>query len=100
MAAPSWSRSAIRLLSMTSHWPSHLGRKLAQAGSEITLPRPLPFLDPQRPPVEARGRADEVGAALQGEAALGLGILQLLDAGKVPIGQHRVRQRPQMFGWL
>jgi SRSO17 transposase len=31
----------------------------------------LPFLDPQRPPVEARGRADEVEAALQSDATLG-----------------------------
>jgi len=57
-------------------------------------------MNPLRPPGEPRRRADEVGVALQDNAALRLGVLQLLDAGEVPIDQHRVRQRPQVLGRL
>ncbi len=63
-------------------------------------PGPLSFRDAHRPPAEARRGADEIEAGLQGDAALRLGILQLLDAGEVPIDQHRVRQCPQMFSRL
>jgi len=37
--------------------------------------------------------ADEVGAGLQGDAARGLGIFEILDQGEVPVDQHRVGQR-------
>jgi len=53
-----------------------------------------------RPPGEPRRRADQIGVALQRDAALRLGVLQLLDSGEVPIDQHRVCQRPQVFSRL
>src|SRR5215469_11398708 len=42
----------------------------------------------------------ELRACLEGNAARRLGILQLLDAGEMPVGQHGIRQGPQMFGRL
>jgi len=53
-----------------------------------------------RPPEEPRRRADQIGVALQRDAALRLGVLQLLDSGEVPIDQHRVGQRPQVLSRL
>jgi hypothetical protein len=50
--------------------------------------------------MEERRGADEIGAALQGDTALGLGILQLFDAGEVPVDQHRVGVWPQVLRWL
>ena len=50
--------------------------------------------------MEQRGGADEVAARVEGDAALGLGIFELVDGGEVPIDQHGVRQRPQMLGGL
>ena len=57
-------------------------------------------MNPARPPGEQGGRADEIGAGLQRDAALGLGVLQRLDGGEVPVDQHGVGERPQMFGRL
>jgi len=48
--------------------------------------RPLSFLDLLGPPVEERGGADEIAARLQGDAALGLGIFELVDGSEVAIG--------------
>jgi len=50
--------------------------------------------------MEQRGGADEVAARVEGDAARGLGIFELVDGGEVPIDQHGVRQRPQMLGGL
>src|SRR5271166_1549150 len=74
----------------------------AETGEGLILvsSRSLWLLDALRPPVEPRRPADEIGAGLQGDAALRLGVFQLLDASEVPVDQHAVGQRPQMFGWL
>ena len=62
--------------------------------------RSVPAMDLAGPPVEAARRADEVLLTLECDATLGLRVLQLLDAGEVPMDPCGVRQRPQMFGWL
>jgi len=56
----------------------------------------LSLLVPLRPSLEARGGADEVTPALQGEAALGSGILGLVEvrSTEVAVNEHGVRQRP------
>jgi hypothetical protein len=36
--------------------------------------------------VEARGGADEIGAGSVGDAALGLGLFELVDGGEVTMG--------------
>ena len=41
--------------------------------------------------------SERVRAALQGDAARGLGVFQLLDAGEMPIDQHGIGERPQML---
>ena len=63
-------------------------------------PRPLSFPDPLRPPVEPRGRPNEVGTRLEGDAARGLGVLELVDRSEMAVGQGRVGQRPQVLGRL
>ncbi len=50
--------------------------------------------------MEQRGGADEVAARVEGDAARGLGICELVDGGEVAIDQHGIRQRPQMLGGL
>jgi hypothetical protein len=50
--------------------------------------------------VEVRGGADEIGALLQGDAASGLRILQLLDIAEMAIGEGRVGEGPQVLGGL
>jgi hypothetical protein len=62
--------------------------------------RSLAFLDPLRPPVEVGSRANEVGTRLQGDAAGGLGVLQVVDRGEMTIGKCGIRQWPQMLGGL
>src|SRR5260221_3845772 len=63
----------------------------------LAAPWTMPLADALRPPMEQGRRADEVRARLQPNAARGLGILQRLDAGEVPIDQHGIRQWPQML---
>ncbi len=58
------------------------------------------FVGPTRPPVEARGRADQLRVALQLSAAGKLGILQLLDGSEVAVDQAGVGQWPQVLGRL
>jgi len=50
--------------------------------------------------MEQGGRADEIRASLQRQAAGGLSVLQVVDGGEVAIGEHRVGERPQMLGGL
>lgn len=50
-----------------------------------------------RPPVEERVLADEVGLLLEGEAALGLDLLQCGQIGEAHVGQGLVGQRPEVF---
>ena len=52
------------------------------------------------PPVEAGGRADEIRPALQRGATGELGVLQILDGGKVLVDQRGVSERPQVLGRL
>src|SRR5689334_17907747 len=60
-------------------------------------PRTVAPMNPLRPPGEQGRRADELAAALERDAPLRLGILQLLDAGEVLVDQHCVRQWPQVL---
>jgi hypothetical protein len=53
-----------------------------------------------RPPMEPGGRANQIGTSLQHHTASGLGVLEILDGGKMPIHQHSIGERPQMStGW-
>ena len=46
------------------------------------------------------GRADQVGALLQSQAAGELGVLQLLDRSEMPVDQAGVGERPQVLSRL
>jgi hypothetical protein len=61
---------------------------------------PLAFLDPERPPREARGGADEVAALLQGDTASGLRVFQLVEVSEMAVDQDRTGQRPEVLGGL
>jgi putative transposase len=50
--------------------------------------------------VETGGGTDAVRPPLQGGALGELGVLELLDGGKVPVDQHRIGQGPQVLGRL
>jgi hypothetical protein len=50
--------------------------------------------------VEPRRGANEIGSRLEGDAALGLGIFQLVDRGEMPVGQRCVGEWPEMLGRL
>lgn len=52
------------------------------------------------PPVEAGGRAHEIGPLLEGGAAGELRIFELLDGGEMLVDQGGVGQRPEMLGGL
>ncbi len=51
------------------------------------------LLDALGPPVEARGRADEIGARREGNAAGEVGIRERLDGGDVAVDEGVVGQR-------
>ena len=50
--------------------------------------------------MEQSGGAGKIGAGLQRQTALGLGIFEFLDARKVPVDQHGVGEWPEMLGRL
>jgi hypothetical protein len=50
--------------------------------------------------VETGRRADTVGLPLQGGAVVELHLLQLFDAGKMPVDEDIVGQGPEVFGGL
>jgi hypothetical protein len=50
--------------------------------------------------MEQGGRADQIGTDLQRHTTNGLGLLEILDGGKMPIHQHGIGERLQMFRWL
>jgi hypothetical protein len=60
----------------------------------------LAFLDPERPPREARGGADEIAALLQGDTASGLRVFQLVEVSEMAVDQDRIGQRPEVLGGL
>lgn len=60
----------------------------------------MPLVEALRPPVKTGGRANEVGTGLEGDTAGGLGILQVVDRGEMPIGQRGVGEWPEMFSGL
>ena len=62
--------------------------------------RSLSFPDALGPPVEPRGRANEVGTRLEGDAARGLGVFEVVDRGEMAVGERGVGQRPEMLGGL
>jgi hypothetical protein len=76
------------------------------AGVGVTIgvmpisPRCLSFSEALWPPVEKRGRADQIGTGLQRHTASGLGVLQLIDRGEMPVHQDGIGERPQMLGRL
>src|SRR5260221_502779 len=47
-----------------------------------------------------RGRPNEVGTRLEGDAARSLGVFELVDRSEMAVGQGRVGQRPQVLGRL
>jgi hypothetical protein len=55
---------------------------------------PLSLSEAQRPPLKQHGGAHEITAGLQGDTALHLGVLQLLNRGDMAVGQRRIRQAP------
>ena len=57
-------------------------------------------MDLAGPPVEARGRTDAVGLSLECGTVRHLGVLELLDAGEMPVDEDVVGQRPEVFGGL
>ena len=50
--------------------------------------------------MEPRRGADELAVRLKRDAALCLGVLQVIDRGEMAVRQGRVGQRPEMFGRL
>ena len=58
----------------------------------------MEFAEAARPPMKAGRRADEVASGLQRDAACRLGILHVLEGGKVLVGQRRVGQGAQVLG--
>jgi hypothetical protein len=67
---------------------------------KLVYPRTLSLLDPLRPPREPRGRANEVGTRLEGDAAGSLGVFELVDRSEMAVGQGGIGERPEMFGGL
>src|SRR5258707_4801640 len=51
----------------------------------LSPPGSSSLVDLLRPPVKAGGRADQVGALLQGQAASKLGVLQVVDRGEMAV---------------
>src|SRR5260221_6268463 len=67
----------------------------------ILIPsRALSFLEALRPPVEQRGRADQIWTGLEGDAALSLRVLAVVDRGEMAVEQGRVGERPEVLGRL
>jgi hypothetical protein len=66
----------------------------------LISPRALSFVETLGPPMEQRGRADQVGTGLQRHTASGLGLLEVVDGGEMAIHQDRIGQLPQMFHGL
>ena len=50
--------------------------------------------------MEQGGRANEVGTRLEGDAASGLGIFQIVNGSEVTVGQRGVGEWPEMFSGL
>ncbi len=55
--------------------------------------RPVSCTDALGPSVKARRGADEVGLALKGHTAGGLGVFEVVDGRDVLVGERRVGQR-------
>src|SRR5258706_8172442 len=67
----------------------------------ILIPsRALSFLEALRPPVEQRGRADQIWTGLEGDAALSLRVLEVVDRGEMAVEQGGVGERPEVLGRL
>src|SRR5260221_5706363 len=62
--------------------------------------RALSFLEALRPPVEQRGGADQIWTGLEGDAALSLRVLEVVDRGEMAVEQGRVGERPEGLGRL
>ena len=50
--------------------------------------------------MEPSRRANQVGTRLERDAALSLGIFQIIDASEMAIGEDSVGERPEVFSWL
>src|SRR5258708_5081750 len=67
----------------------------------ILIPsRALSFPEALRPPVEAGGGADQIWTGLEGDAALSLRVLEVVDRGEMAGEQGRVGERPEVLGRL
>ena len=60
----------------------------------------LSFLDPLRPPAEPCGRADEIAAALEHDAAAGLCLFQFIEIGEMAVDEDAVGEQPEVLGGL
>src|SRR5258708_15531397 len=60
----------------------------------------LSFPDALWPPMEPRGRADEVGTGLEGDAACGLHLFEVVERGEVAAGERRIGERPEVLSGL
>jgi len=61
-----------------------------------SLVRPFAFEVAELTPIESRGRTDEIGAGLEGDAALGLDLLQLVERGEKVVDENRVSEGPEI----
>src|SRR5260221_11026106 len=67
----------------------------------ILIPsRALSFPEALRPPVEQRGRADQIWTGLEGDAALSLRVLEVVDRGEMAGEQGGGGERPEVLGRL
>jgi hypothetical protein len=84
------------LIRLTVPPPSLPSQEKAHPADEYILaipPWPSTCGDVLRPPVKARRPANQFGTRLEGDAALGLGLLKLVDAGEMAVDRRRVGQR-------
>ena len=75
-------------------------QRLLNCQQNLVQSRPLPFSTALWPPREPRRGPNQVGTGLQGDTALGLSVLQVLDTGEMAVRQGGVGQRPEMLGGL
>jgi hypothetical protein len=77
-----------------------MGRCLILPTLPLSSPGPSSFGDLVRPPREAGGGTNEIGAGLQRRAAGELGVFELLDGGELAVDEAGVGKQPQMLSRL
>jgi hypothetical protein len=66
----------------------------------LIRPRSLSFPDALGPPVEPGGGANQVGTRLEGDAARGLSVFEVVDAGEMAVDERGIGQGPEVLGGL